>query len=203
MDRIAGTFIGKTKQRPSIYSAIRVNGRRAYELARKDRISAEMMPFRDIFIYNLCIKWLNNESETASNAPRLEIVVKCKSGLFVRTLAEDIAKSLGTVGHTREIQRLSIGPYSLSEIEESNQLLSIPGSQIKFKVYSLQETIDRIPTKKVVVSLKDEMKWREKHLLNDQIYSIYRSGNDMKTNNLPYALVKRIENGEKILQVTL
>lgn len=78
------SFIGKQKQIPPIYSAIKINGKKAYEYARQGQV-VEIKP-RDIEILNIkLLKFLNNE---------IEFKVTCSKGTYIRTLCEDIAKKL-------------------------------------------------------------------------------------------------------------
>lgn len=101
-------FLGESLQTPPVYSALKLNGRRAYKLARENR-DVELAP-RKIHIYAL-------ELLDFSKA-ELTIRVHCSKGTYVRALARDIAKSLGTVGFLKSLTRTEIGPFSLEEALE-------------------------------------------------------------------------------------
>jgi len=101
-------FLGESLQTPPVYSALKLNGRRAYKLARENR-DVELAP-RKIHIYAL-------ELLDFSKA-ELTIRVHCSKGTYVRALARDIAKSLGTVGYLKSLTRTEIGPFSLEEALE-------------------------------------------------------------------------------------
>ncbi|MCF0125029.1 MAG: tRNA pseudouridine(55) synthase TruB [Clostridia bacterium] len=86
---ILNTFLGKQKQTPPIYSAIKVNGKKLYEYARKGQ-TVEIKP-REIEIYD--IELLNIEKEKK----QIKIKVSCSKGTYIRSLCEDIAIKLETV----------------------------------------------------------------------------------------------------------
>lgn len=82
-------FIGKQKQIPPIYSAIKINGKKLYEYARNEE--KVEIPEREIEIYKLELVEFNKEFQT------LEIKIKCSKGTYIRALCEDIAEKLETV----------------------------------------------------------------------------------------------------------
>lgn len=86
-------FIGKISQVPPAYSAIKINGERAYNLARRGE-DVEI-PERIVEIYALELL-----EELPEEQARFRVA--CSKGTYVRTLGQDIAKSLGTVGHLKE-----------------------------------------------------------------------------------------------------
>lgn len=94
-------FIGKIKQTPSRFSAIKINGRRAYELARKN-VQFEMPP-REVEIFS--IKLISNSVEFA------EFEVECGKGTYIRSLARDICKKSGVCGFVSALTRLQVGNF--------------------------------------------------------------------------------------------
>lgn len=94
-------FVGKIKQEPSRFSAIKVNGQRAYKLARQN-ISFEL-GFRDVEIFSL--KMLS------CNEIFGEFEVECSKGTYVRSLARDICKKIGMCGYTSELIRQQVGSF--------------------------------------------------------------------------------------------
>jgi tRNA pseudouridine55 synthase len=98
-------FIGEISQIPPAFSAIKINGKRAYKLAREG-ITVEMKP-RNIKIYSLNLLSFDFEQKTAS------FRVSCSSGTYVRTLAQDIAKSCASVGFCSFIKRIRVGNFVL------------------------------------------------------------------------------------------
>lgn len=105
-------FLGEISQVPPIYSAIKIDGKRAYALARAGK-EVEMKP-RQVKIYDLKIE--------KYEYPELKIRVRCSSGTYIRTLAEDIGKALGTGAYLTALRRTKIGTYDVADaksIEES------------------------------------------------------------------------------------
>ncbi len=94
-------FMGKITQVPSKFSAIKINGKRAYELAREG-IQFEMKS-RQVEIFSLNL--ISNSEEFC------EIEVECSKGLYVRTLSRDIATKLGVCGFVSRLTRLSVGQF--------------------------------------------------------------------------------------------
>ncbi len=112
-DVLAG-FIGEREQVPPMYSALKHKGRRLYQLARQG-IEVPRKP-RVIRIFKLRLRRLE--------PPDLEFEVTCSKGAYVRTLVEDVAVALGSLGHVRALRRTSLGPFdeprmvSLPRLEE-------------------------------------------------------------------------------------
>ena len=110
------SFLGEIEQIPPMVSALRVKGKRLYNLARRG-IVVERSP-RKIHILSLEILKIN--------LPLIEFYVHCSKGTYVRKLAEDIGEKLGCGAHMVKILRLSIGPFkiekavALDEINESH-----------------------------------------------------------------------------------
>lgn len=114
---ILPTFTGTITQIPPRYSAVHVDGRRAYELARQGEEFE--IPSRQVEIQALQL------CEFADKFATLE--VQCSSGTYVRSLAVDIASALGTVGHARAIRRKRVGTYAL---EDAATLESLEGASV-------------------------------------------------------------------------
>jgi len=101
IENILNTFLGESNQIPPMYSALKVNGKRLYKLAREGRV-IERQP-RKIII---------NEIELIeSNKDSLKIRVKCGRGTYIRVLASDIANAMNTVGFLKSLVRTQVGEY--------------------------------------------------------------------------------------------
>lgn len=98
-------FTGQITQIPPAFSALKVNGQRAYALARNGQ-NVQLEP-RQITIHSLTLL------ETAPTAARFQASVS--KGTYIRTLGEDIAKALGTVGHLTQLCRTAHGPFLLEK----------------------------------------------------------------------------------------
>jgi tRNA pseudouridine55 synthase len=108
------SLIGKQEQIPPIYSAIKVNGKKLYEYARKGE-SIEIKP-RNIEIYNIELLKINKESKT------IEFRVKCSKGTYIRTLCEEIAKRLETVGYMKDLKRTQVGEFKIEDAIQIEEL---------------------------------------------------------------------------------
>ncbi len=113
--RVAEGFLGNQTQVPPMYSALKHEGERLYRLARKG-VEVERAP-RHIVIHRLELLGMDGM--------QLRFEVRCSKGTYIRTLAEDLARALGTVGHVVRLRRLALGPFvsprmhGLAEVEEA------------------------------------------------------------------------------------
>ena len=105
VEAVLGTFEGEIKQRPPIFSAIKINGRRAYQLARQGQ--PVDMPERTVSIYALEL--------VAYEYPRLVIRAHVSSGTYIRSLAVDIGQKLETGAYCRQLRRQAIAEYDVAQ----------------------------------------------------------------------------------------
>ncbi len=96
-------FLGDIEQIPPMYSALKKDGKKLYEYARQG-IEIER-PSRPISIKNLTLELLNPQE--------IQLTVTCSKGTYVRVLGEDIAKSLGTVGHLTALRRIGVADFKV------------------------------------------------------------------------------------------
>lgn len=107
LEKILKEFLGKQKQIPPMYSAIKVNGKKLYEYARKgEKVN---VPPRDIEIYDIKIMEINK------NNKQIKLEVDCSKGTYIRVLCENISEKIGTVGYMLELKRLKVGDFELSQ----------------------------------------------------------------------------------------
>ena len=112
VEDIVPEFVGHIDQVPPIHSAIKVDGERAYELARAGEdvdLDARGVDIRDLEL----VAW---------ESPDVRMKVRCGSGMYVRALARDISRRLDTVGHTTMIRRREVGAFSLQEAVDIREL---------------------------------------------------------------------------------
>lgn len=107
VNKILESFIGKQEQIPPMYSAIKVNGKKLYEYARKNE-SIELTP-RKIEIYEI------NLIDILEKEKQIIFKVKCSKGTYIRSLCEDIATKLHTVGYMKELERITVGKFNISD----------------------------------------------------------------------------------------
>jgi tRNA pseudouridine55 synthase len=105
IETAAKQFIGKITQRPPIFSAIKIDGQRAYKLAR-DGKEVEI-PERTVEIFSLEV--------LEYSYPELKIRTHVGSGTYIRSLAEDIGKELGVGAYCRELRRTRIGQWDIAD----------------------------------------------------------------------------------------
>ena len=99
-------FIGDIEQMPPIFSALKVDGERAYKKARRGE-TVELKP-RKVTICGLkALKYIDND--------HTEFEAHCGKGTYIRSLARDIALYLGTVGHIAALRRTSVGPFEINQ----------------------------------------------------------------------------------------
>jgi len=124
---VCACFTGEIEQIPPMFSALKVGGRKLYELARKG-IEIERKT-RKIIIYSI---------EVLSFVDGIiKIRVKCSSGTYIRTLAEDIGKKLGTDAVLNNLVREEIGIYSLAEAVSLDEIVSNPVEFTSSKIIGL------------------------------------------------------------------
>ena len=170
LEEVLKKFVGKQRQEVPIYSAVKVNGRKLYEYARRGE--EVVLPVKEIEIYSL---------ELISDIIDNSFYIKChvSKGTYIRSLVRDIGKMLGSVAVMEELERISLGKfkledsYSLEEILEGN-----------YKILGIKDVID-LPS--IVVNNNLEKKIRNGQVLksffedtrvlvlneNNQVLAIY------------------------------
>ena len=137
-------FLGTIEQEPPAFSAIKKGGVRAYSLARKG-IKVELKK-RKVHIYEInIISW---------NKPELKIEVKCSPGTYIRALARDIAIALGTVGHLKDLRRISCGPFHVKDAIKIDDNLN--KELLEQRIIPLVEALSDLET----IYVDESMAWR-------------------------------------------
>lgn len=181
IERIFNNLEGKQEQIPPMYSAIKLNGKKLYEYARKG-IEVEVKP-RTIEIYKLELIKIED----------MEIIfrVSCSKGTYIRTLCEKIAEELGTIGYMKELKRIQVGEFNIKDsitIEElenqeivSNKFITIE------KYFSSYENIV-LNERKFQLFLNGVQLTYE---LKDGIYKIYKENEFIGIGTVKNKLLKR------------
>ena len=133
--------LGSKKQIPPIYSAKKLNGKKLYEIARKDKEKAIEMAkekAKEITIYNMYDISLK---ELWDNDPKdivLSFKVECSSGTYIRSLVRDIAENMGTIAIMTDLRRIAVGNYNniIEDIDEN-----IEEEEIILKKYTEEEVL--------------------------------------------------------------
>jgi tRNA pseudouridine55 synthase len=130
-------FIGSIKQMPPAYSALKVAGERAYALARRGEtveLAARTVEIKDLTMLERA------DPDTVT----LEVV--CGKGVYIRSLARDLALSLGTVGHVAELRRTRVGPFGEERAITLDKLRELGHSPAAFeRLLPIQTVLDDIP----------------------------------------------------------
>ncbi|HEX8440288.1 tRNA pseudouridine(55) synthase TruB, partial [Archangium sp.] len=104
LEEALGRFRGTFEQVPPMYSAVKVGGKRLYELARAGEEVERAS--RQVTVYELVLRDFN--------ATQLRLSVRCSKGFFVRTLAYDLGRALGCGAHLEALRRTQSGPFTLA-----------------------------------------------------------------------------------------
>jgi tRNA pseudouridine55 synthase len=119
LEQTVPAFVGDTEQVPPMVSAIKVGGRKLYELARAG-VEIERKP-RAVHIGSLLV-----EAFDAGAFPEATLLVECSSGTYIRSLAADIGSALGGCAHLKELQRLRVGPFPIDEAQTLDAIAAEP-----------------------------------------------------------------------------
>lgn len=107
IEEVLKSFLGTQKQVPPMYSSIKVKGKKLYEYARKgEKVE---VPAREITIYNINLNKINVLEK------QIDFTVSCSKGTYIRSLCEEIAKQLHTIGYMKELRRTKVGTFSIDK----------------------------------------------------------------------------------------
>lgn len=164
------SLIGKQLQRPPIYSAIKVGGKKLYEIARSGG-TAEV-PLREIEIYSI--------EDHGPVGEEFEIRVHCSKGTYIRSLVYDIGEALGCGAVLTGLRRVSTGGFSLSD---AHTLEAVSELAAKGQAQSLLLGVDKLFSvyPSLTLDLQDELRCRNgapfpsPGLIPEQLYRIYNA----------------------------
>lgn len=171
--KVLKSFIGKQEQIPPIYSAIKVNGKKLYEYARKGQ-EVELQP-RQIEIYDMKLIKYSVEDK------QIEFEVFCGKGTYIRSLCEDIAKKFDTVGYMKNLKRNQVGNFKIEDsITVDNLEKNINNEEfIKNKIISVEKLFGgknsiKLDDRKLQLLLNGVKLTQQR---KDEIYKIYDKNN--------------------------
>lgn len=168
VQEILNTMLGKQQQIPPMYSAIKINGKKLYEYAREgEKLERKA---REIEIYE--IELINVYQNI------IQFRVSCSKGTYIRTLCEDIAERLETVGYMKELKRVQVGEFkidqtvTIEELENNKENSSFLESKLM--------TVEKVFQEKEKIQLSEKQLKRflngvkiSLDLLKDDLYRIY------------------------------
>lgn len=179
VEKVLKSLIGKQEQIPPIYSAIKVKGKKLYEYARHGE-QVEIEP-RKIEIYDLQLIHIENQ----------EIIFKvhCSKGTYIRTLCEQIAEKLDTLGYMKELKRTQVGEFSIENSITIEKLENdIEKYFITFEKYFEKYPKINLNSKRLQLFLNGV---QLTHELQDGIYTIYSEENFIGIGTVKNKLLKR------------
>ena len=178
--QVLASFVGKQEQIPPMYSAIKKNGKKLYEYARAgEKVELEA---RKIEIYKID---LNKYDKNI-----ISFIVSCSKGTYIRSLCEDIAKKLNTVGYMKNLKRLQVGEFN---IKDAVYIDDINLENVDEHLITLEELLKRTES----ISLNEK---KLKLFLNgvqltcnnnDGLYKIYVANKFIGTGTIKKGLLKR------------
>ena len=183
--KVLNSFVGKISQVPPMYSAIKVNGKKLYEYARKG-LNIEVEP-RKIEIYNIELQNINDN--------KIDFKVHCSKGTYIRSLCEDIAKKLDTVGYMEELKRLKVGKFEIKDSIEIEELERNKENKEILKKYFI--TLEEYFINNESISLDDRKinmflnGVKLTYKMPNGIYKIYNNNKFIGIGNIDNELLKR------------
>ncbi len=161
IEKVLNSFTGKQTQVPPMYSAIKVKGKKLYEYARRGE-NVEVQP-RQIEIYNIELQKVDIKKQ------EIEFKVQCSKGTYIRTLCEDIAIKLGTIGYMKELNRTKVGKFGLEEA---------------ITIEKLEEYIENKKYEDLnIITMEELLKEKEKIVLNEKNLEMFLNGVKIKIEN--------------------
>jgi len=143
VEAVLPRFTGPIEQVPPAYSAIKVDGERAYDLARAGE--AVELQSRSVTIHELQASHFD-EPNGGSPLQEITLIAQVSKGTYIRSLARDISRALGTVGHVIMLRRLKAGPFGIEQAISLDKLEEVAkGAPLENVLLPLEAGLDDIP----------------------------------------------------------
>lgn len=182
IEMVLEQFIGEQEQIPPIYSAIKVKGKKLYEYARKQQ--EVQIPSRKITIYDIKLLKIDKENY------EIQFEVRCSKGTYIRSICEDIAKKIGTIGYMKELQRTQVGNF---KIEQAISIENLNKETVKKRIITVEELFKNLENvqlgKKKLQLFLNGVKLNFD--LEDDIYKIYSEEKFIGIGTVKNKLLKR------------
>ncbi|MER2563302.1 MAG: tRNA pseudouridine(55) synthase TruB [Myxococcaceae bacterium] len=148
LEQVFSAFRGALMQTPPMYSAIKKDGKRLYELARAgEEVEREA---RAVTVFSLTLNDFTSDE--------LKLSVACSKGFFVRTLAADIGEALGCGAHLTALRRTQSGPFAISRAIPLQEIVEKGAEAVAGKLASLEESLAFLPEVKTTEAEADRVK---------------------------------------------
>ncbi|OGX77942.1 tRNA pseudouridine(55) synthase TruB [Exiguobacterium sp. SH31] len=186
VDRVLGTLIGSIEQVPPYFSAVKVNGKKLYEYARKGQTVER--PRRIVKIHRL---ERTNEPVFEDGVCRFRIDVECGKGTFIRTLAVQIGEGLGYPAHMSDLRRTRSGTFDERDAVTLAELATLETVEARAeRLIPLEDVIKRWPS--INIPANRERYIRNGGRLNDvslefELFTVYNE------EGIPLALYRRLD----------
>ncbi|MDZ7588053.1 MAG: tRNA pseudouridine(55) synthase TruB [Parasphingorhabdus sp.] len=179
VEAVLAQFTGPIEQVPPAYSALKIDGKRAYDRARAGEL-VEMKP-RAVDIYSLKIRHPETVAGSRVTTPdklkhlqdgalfnEITLTAYVSKGTYIRSLARDIARALGTVGHVTMLRRTKAGPFTLKQAISLDKLNEIgQGAPIESLLLPLEAALDDIPAVRLLSRQAGQMRSGQKLAATD------------------------------------
>ena len=162
---ILSAFQGEIWQTPPLYSALKIKGKRSCDRVRRGEIIT--LPPRKIFIEQIRVIECQKKKAT--------FWVRCGKGTYIRSLARDMAKSLGTRGYVSALKRTKVGQFNLSCAISLDNLERL-GHKVEEKLFSLNAVLDDIPAVSVSHDQAKALKQGQTLVFLDNAQSLLKRG---------------------------
>ncbi|NOK13991.1 tRNA pseudouridine(55) synthase TruB [Corallococcus exercitus] len=139
LEAVLARFRGTFEQVPPMYSAVKVAGKRLYELARAGEEVERAS--RTVTVHELVLRDFS--------ADRLTLSVRCTKGFYVRTLAYDLGRALGCGAHLEALRRTMSGPFTLARALPLGDLASLSREAVEARLVSLADSLTDLPVVRV------------------------------------------------------
>ena len=193
IENVINSFQKEYSQIPPMYSAIKINGKKLYDLARQG-IEVERKG-RNVVIYKVEILNINK--------PFVEFRVLCSKGTYIRSLCYDIGETLGCGAYMTKLEREATGTFN---IENSINIEDLNRDKLEASLISLEDSLGDYPYIKVSekfekllingVTIMDKSFYKEK-IEENKLYRVHGSNDEL------IGLGKKLENGFKIIKLLL
>lgn len=144
VEQVLAQFVGTIEQRPPAYSAIKVQGKRAYDLARKGNVVE--LAARPVYVESIVIE--------SYAYPRLEVTITCGSGTYIRSIGRDAGKLLGTGAVMSDLVRTAVGSFTLETALTLEQLEALAGEEWHAAVLPYRAGLASLPSWRVPEELR-------------------------------------------------
>ncbi len=181
IESVSQSFIGEIEQIPPMYSSVKVQGKRLYELAREGKV-IDRKP-RQVTIYDLKLKSLELEIEY----PTVDFQVTCSKGTYIRTLCVDLGKKLGYPAHMSKLIRTSSGSFTIDNA---------------YTLQEIEELVDNNQIGEVITPMAEALPYLEKmELTNEDIHNKIYNGQKISLANpsKKAGLIKIVDSNNRLV----